>query len=236
MPVGPGPLRRTLDVVEEELTGANLSLWEEEQLTARLRLALESARRGRRELRSDLQFAEPSRERWRAAAIEVTKERDALLARVSELEEQRDRRRDRLVALQNDALNMRGTLSPNGEERKVPMPLGETLTPAVEWLVDRVAELEAEQQTVYRVVDCAKTVALYTCPGQARKHCESMARAEHGGGSEQQLFWRLDEDTADQPHGPEWLIESTAPGYSRMTGFSIDPVVLAKKFAESGGV
>ncbi|MFD9445010.1 hypothetical protein [Streptomyces sp. NPDC060001] len=51
MPVGPGPLR-TLDVVEEELTGVSLSLWEEEQTTARLRLALASAQRGRRELRA----------------------------------------------------------------------------------------------------------------------------------------------------------------------------------------
>lgn len=50
VPVGSGP--RTLDVVEEELTGANLSLWEEEQDHARTRLALESARRGRRELRA----------------------------------------------------------------------------------------------------------------------------------------------------------------------------------------
>jgi len=113
MPVGG---ERTLDVVEEELTGVNLALWEEVEAYARLRLALESARRGRRELR----------------------------ARVAELEAQRDRRRVRLVALQNDALNMRGSLSPMGEDRKVPFPLGETLTPAVEWLIARVAELEAE--------------------------------------------------------------------------------------------
>lgn len=50
MPVGSEP--RTLDVVEEELTGANLSLYEEEQETARLRLALASAQRGRRQLRA----------------------------------------------------------------------------------------------------------------------------------------------------------------------------------------
>jgi hypothetical protein len=70
-------------------------------------------------------------------------ELDRLRARVAELEAQRERRRVRLVALQNDALNMRGALSPNGERRKVPMPLGDTLTPAVEWLLNRVAELEA---------------------------------------------------------------------------------------------
>jgi hypothetical protein len=121
MPVGSEP--RTLDVVEEELTGANLSLYEEELENARLRLALASAQRGRRELR----------------------------ARVAELEAQRDRRRDRLVALQNDALNMRGSLSPNGEERRVPFPLGETLTPAVDWLIARVAELEAENRDAVRV-------------------------------------------------------------------------------------
>lgn len=45
--------------------------------------------------------------------------------------------------LRNDAINMRGALSPNGEARKVPMPLGETLAPAVDWLIGRVAELEA---------------------------------------------------------------------------------------------
>jgi hypothetical protein len=73
---------------------------------------------------------------------ELEQAETVLRARVAELEAQQERRRVRLVALQNDALNMRGTLSPNGEQRKVPMPLGETLTPAVEWLVNRVAELE----------------------------------------------------------------------------------------------
>ncbi|MGW2533545.1 hypothetical protein ACWCTD_03505 [Streptomyces sp. NPDC001499] len=69
-------------------------------------------------------------------------EADQLRARVAELEAQRDRRRARLVALQNDALSMRGSLSPNGEASKVPFELGPTLTPAVDWLINRVAELE----------------------------------------------------------------------------------------------
>jgi hypothetical protein len=70
------------------------------------------------------------------------RETAALLTRVAELEAQRERRRLRLIALDNDAQEIRGILSPNGEARKVPMPLGETLAPAVEWLVNRVAELE----------------------------------------------------------------------------------------------
>ena len=73
-----------------------------------------------------------------------------LLAEVDRLEAQRDRRRARLVALQNDALNVRGALSPNGEDRKVPFPLGPTLLPAVEWLIGRVAELE---HTVQQMVE-----------------------------------------------------------------------------------
>ncbi|MEU2340113.1 hypothetical protein ABZ608_42420 [Streptomyces sp. NPDC013172] len=66
-------------------------------------------------------------------------------------------RHDELVALRNDALNVRGVLSPNGGTRKVPMPLGETLTPAVEWLVNRVAELEAERHTANEALDDAAT-------------------------------------------------------------------------------
>lgn len=41
-----------LDAESEDLAGARLSLWEEQQHTARLRAALESARRGRRQLRA----------------------------------------------------------------------------------------------------------------------------------------------------------------------------------------
>ncbi|HZF92021.1 hypothetical protein [Streptomyces sp.] len=78
---------------------------------------------------------------------ETRDQRNAARLRVIELEEQRDRRRARLVALQNDALNMRGSLAPNGEDRKVPFPLGETLAPAVDWLINRVAELETERHT-----------------------------------------------------------------------------------------
>ncbi|WP_331756296.1 hypothetical protein OHA04_45345 (plasmid) [Streptomyces sp. NBC_01590] len=75
---------------------------------------------------------------------ERVKVENALRDQVTELEAQRDRRRARLVALQNDALDMRGSLSPNGEARKVPFPLGETLTPAVDWLINRVSELEGD--------------------------------------------------------------------------------------------
>ncbi|MEE1812662.1 hypothetical protein [Streptomyces sp. BE133] len=80
---------------------------------------------------------------YRAEVLdELTPELVSLRAEVAEMKAQRERRRVRLIALQNDALDMRGSLSPNGEARKVPFPLGETLTPAVDWLIARVAELE----------------------------------------------------------------------------------------------
>jgi hypothetical protein len=52
MPVGPVP--RTLDTVEDELTGVSLSLYEEELTTERLRWALASAKRGRARLRAQV--------------------------------------------------------------------------------------------------------------------------------------------------------------------------------------
>ncbi|MEV4232744.1 hypothetical protein AB0J81_37910 [Streptomyces bobili] len=76
MPSGPEPRD-----VEDELTGANLSLWEEEQTTARLRLALASAQRGRRELRAEV--AELREERHST--------NEALDDAVQALREQRDR-------------------------------------------------------------------------------------------------------------------------------------------------
>lgn len=50
VPVGPAP--RTLDVVEDELTGVSLSLYEEEQAYIRLRTAMFAVQRDRHNLRA----------------------------------------------------------------------------------------------------------------------------------------------------------------------------------------
>jgi len=138
---------------------------------------------------------------------ELRRERDALLAerhstneslseaaealrvdrdRIAVLEAQRERRRLRLVALQNDALDMRGSLSPMGEDRKVPFPLGETLTPAVDWLIARIAELEA--LTPARHQTCRVCGAGYVygepcaqCAFRARMAAETQARVRQPG-------------------------------------------------------
>jgi hypothetical protein len=174
VPVGP-VLRSELDQARDDVMGACLARWEEEQENARLRLALASARRGRSRLRarvSELEYVAPSPSCTRCYGADAVRfvaqggatapcpvcgplEVERLQARVAELEAQHERRRVRLVALQNDALNMRGALSPNGEERKVPMPMGDTLAPAVEWLINRVAELELERHPTNEALDDA---------------------------------------------------------------------------------
>ncbi|MFD5975521.1 hypothetical protein [Streptomyces bacillaris] len=159
--------------MHDSVTGANLARWEEEQENARLRLALKAAQRGRRQLRARLEAFEAlelgtpegrisakcddsSHPVWLRDLDDM---RGCPWCRVAELEAQRERRRSRLVALQNDALNMRGSLAPNGGERKVPFELGETLTPAVDWLINRVAELEAQAKPRGRERLAAKSVA-----------------------------------------------------------------------------
>lgn len=64
--------------------------------------------------------------------------------------ERAERQRLRLVVAEGDLLNMRGSLSPNGHPRRVPMELGDRVAPAVDWLLaeverlqKRVTELEA---------------------------------------------------------------------------------------------
>lgn len=73
-----------------------------------------------------------------------TAEVETLRARVAELEDRQDRHRAELTALRTDALAIRGVLAPAGRPRRVPFELGATLLPAVEWLLARIAELEAQ--------------------------------------------------------------------------------------------
>ncbi|MFI1734007.1 hypothetical protein ACH40E_33305 [Streptomyces acidicola] len=61
LPVPVGPERSPLDQALEDLTGVRLSLWEEERAYERLRVALESARRGRRESRARVAELEAQR-------------------------------------------------------------------------------------------------------------------------------------------------------------------------------
>ncbi|MFI7394060.1 hypothetical protein [Streptomyces tendae] len=151
-------------------------------------------------------------------------EAEELRARVAELEAQRDRRRDRLIALQNDALNMRGSLAPADGDRKVPFELGETLTPAVDWLIARVAELEAAQGTVYRAAHDVIVMGLYRTAAEARKHCETEARQTEANGA---VFdWIEDEED-----GVAELVAETTFGEEE-TGYTVTALEVAAEYDE----
>lgn len=182
-----------------------------------------------------------------------------LEARIAELEEQRDRRRVHLVALQNDALSMRGSLSPNGEDCKVPFALGETLTPAVDWLIARVAELEVERHTtnealsdatvalrereaapltVYRASHDSIVMGLYTTAAEARRHCETVLRREYDESTKVSLWWRDDEGNEEQPQdGEAELIAHVTPrafpkGRTWYTGYVVTSVTVSASYDE----
>lgn len=69
------------------------------------------------------------------------------------LKDRQDRHRAELTALRNDSLAIRGVLAPAGRPRRVPFELGESLLPAVEWLLARVSELEERLAEYERPVD-----------------------------------------------------------------------------------
>ncbi|WP_203833544.1 hypothetical protein, partial [Streptomyces asoensis] len=72
LPVPVGSVRSPLEQALDELAGVSLSLWEEEQDTARLRLALASAQRGRRELRARVAALLAERHETNEALSDVT--------------------------------------------------------------------------------------------------------------------------------------------------------------------
>lgn len=82
----------------------------------------------------------------RAEVSRLTQERDGLLAKIED-------RRMRLVRAENQLLEVRGCLSPNGQERKVPFAIEESIVPAVEWLIESVARLTQERDEARAKLD-----------------------------------------------------------------------------------
>lgn len=128
------------------------------------------------------------------------------------------RRADRLKALQNDALSMRGSLAPADGDRKVPFELGETLTPAVDWLIARIAELEAGQGTAYRASHDSIVMGLYTTPAAARAHCEAEERRMWTNGETPVFDWVEDEED-----GVFELVAKTGE-FGTATGYTVTPL------------
>jgi len=108
------------------------------------------------------------------------------------------------------------------EIREKATPAGATATPTL---------------TVYRASHDAIVMGLYTTAAAAREHCEAEVRREWSTRvTDLKLWWREDEDTVDQPEPGEMeLIESTAPHYSRPTGYVVTPLEVASEYDEEDG-
>ncbi|MEU3529406.1 hypothetical protein AB0E62_37135 [Streptomyces sp. NPDC038707] len=87
----PWPGKLELDRAHEELIGEALSLYEEEQENARLRLALKSAQRGRQQLRAQVAALLKERHRTNEWADDAAKALRANRDRIAELEKERAR-------------------------------------------------------------------------------------------------------------------------------------------------
>ncbi|MBT2449437.1 hypothetical protein J7F03_20565 [Streptomyces sp. ISL-43] len=58
-----------------------------------------------------------------------------------------------LTARRNEDMALRGELAPMGEPRKVPFELGDSLVPAVQWLIAQVAEQEEVRVDLWAHLD-----------------------------------------------------------------------------------
>ncbi|MFJ2174382.1 hypothetical protein ACIOHE_15890 [Streptomyces sp. NPDC087851] len=164
------------------------------------------------------------------AAIEITAWHILPLQhQIAELEAQRERRRLRLIALQNDAMEMRGLLAPNGLPRRVPMPLGVKLAPAVDWLIDRVAALEAaaaEPVTDFRAEHESFPVGHYTNRPAAVAHIENLLVQEEGEAVRGRIVWSEPEDPDEEV--PVWDVYLRAQdGSLTPTGYMVTAIPLA---------
>ncbi|GGR70777.1 MULTISPECIES: hypothetical protein [Streptomyces] len=203
------PVARRLLAENERLRGQVAG---EELAYERLRVALESAKRGRREAR----------------------------ARIAELGTQDERRRARLAAAESDLLAVRGLLSPAGGARRVPaeVEIHERVAPAVEWLLNRVAALEAARGRVYRASHDSIVMGLYTTAAEARKHCVTEMLREYDESTKVSLWWSEDEDTVDKPEdGEQELFAHVTPrGFDRgrtwRTGYVVTPLEVASEYDE----
>ncbi|MFM9566157.1 hypothetical protein [Streptomyces turgidiscabies] len=121
-----------------------------------------------------------------------------------------------------------------------PEGLEPSLRKLIEQLRARVAELEAAPATVFRASHDSIVVGHYTTCAEARKHCETLVRREHADSDAKvSLWWRKDEDTADQPEdGEAELYERVTPNnfggrsYTGRTGYIVTALELASEYDE----
>lgn len=216
LPVPAGGVPRTLDRVEDELTGVSLSLYEEELETARLRLALASAQRGRRDLRELVRQmcdalngydCPPPGETPMQMVTRVSIAWSGAEDRVAELEAERHSTNEAL----DDAVK------------------------ALKTDRDRIAELEAAPTFVYRAEhpDSGIVLGTYCNREAAVAHCEALARRE---GSTGLVSWVPDDGDALSPEELTFFDVEYCDGddvpVQTCTGYVVTPLEVASGYDE----
>ncbi|MFE6482430.1 hypothetical protein ACFVGN_05745 [Streptomyces sp. NPDC057757] len=170
----------------DELAGAYLARWEEEQDNARLRLALKSAQRGRRDVRAEL-YGEQAQHRTTLEQRNAhARELLELRPRVAELEAASQQLGDRWRARCDHIAKQGLRWKSEAEGRK---KHGKKLQALV-------AELEAAPTTAYRAEhpDSGITLGHYGTEAAARAHCEAEELNSWGPGHTLVFDWIEDEE------------------------------------------
>ncbi|WTW93673.1 hypothetical protein OG216_09910 [Streptomycetaceae bacterium NBC_01309] len=89
-------------------------------------------------------FATDEERHLHRLAVEHYNAKLRVIAELKRTREESERRRVRLLHADNDLLEVRGHLSPNGYACRVPMDISEAVAPAVEWLLAENERLLAE--------------------------------------------------------------------------------------------
>ncbi|MFJ8145988.1 hypothetical protein ACIQ6R_13040 [Streptomyces sp. NPDC096048] len=238
MPVGPVPM-----VSEEELDAA----FNELRASLRLRLALASAQRGRRELRAELHTAQAHgrtfleqrnahakellelRARLSAAPSKLSAEqRDAIVRHLGEAKPATD---SLIVGLAKTVQDRREHEHPTWEDLyclNLVSWAGERMGPVLRRLLDaeaRVAELEAAQGTVYRASHDSIPMGLYRTAAEARKHCETDERRSWLTGTTLSFDWIEDEED-----GVAELVATAGQNEESTTNYVVEALEVASEY------
>ncbi|WP_338699140.1 hypothetical protein V2W30_22505 [Streptomyces sp. Q6] len=220
LPMPVGSRRCEIDRLADDLAGANLSLWEEEQDHARTRLAWQSARR--------------------RAARRQPHEREGLIFHL----ERENRRLHAFVRVANHAAQVShgswektstevASLREENARLRARVAELEAGLPAMQQALfralDRVTELEAAPTTVYRAEhpDSGITLGHYGTAVAARAHCEDMERRSWPTGTNLAFDWiEDDEDRVAE------LVVTAGQNEESTTGYIVTALELASEYDE----
>jgi hypothetical protein len=210
IPVGSAPVSEAeLDSAVEELSAF-----------LRVRLALESAKRGRRELRAELHTAQAHGRTFLEQRNAVFATNSELLAKVEESGQARLLAENEARAVKRQFAEAAAEVARLVQERGQRMKLEHALR-------DQIAELEAAQGTAYRAEhpDSGITLGHYSTAKAARAHCEETERRSWPDGTTLAFDWiEDDEDRVAE------LVVTAGQNEESVTGYIVTALELDSEY------